>query len=229
MGTRHICYGTTRAKNRVTLATGAREQTRSGGLRNHALAWLVINHLSHNVGGVKHFEAHSSEHSEKSAISLCGWSASSNPGSLVIVSGQELGPTHASHRSLTAIMITTSNSSMKEERDAQSITRCSTAHHGDFRALPRANRTFSTAGNSIPYASSRTGERRAGGPLQTFAIFRPRRSTSCKYLLRHSGRLRTVTCAASTSRKRIIELPCLVMCPRRRRFPLDSSSGTSPR
>jgi hypothetical protein len=95
-----------------------------------------------------------------------GWSASSNPGSLVIVSGQELGPTHASHRSLTAIMITTSNSSMKEERDAQSITRCSTAHHGDFRALPRANRTFSTAGNSIPYASSRTGERRAGGPLQ---------------------------------------------------------------
>src|SRR5213075_2990129 len=57
----------------------------------------------------------------------------------------------------------------------------------------------------------------------------PRRSTRCKYLLRHSGRLRTVTCAASTSRKRIIELPCLVMCPRRRRFPLDSSSGTSPR
>src|SRR3954447_13776689 len=42
-----------------------------------------------------------------------GWFASSNPGSLVIVSGQELGPTHASHRSLTAIMITTSDSSMK--------------------------------------------------------------------------------------------------------------------
>ena len=28
-----------------------------------------------------------------------------------------------------------------EERDAQSITRCSTAHHRDFRAVPRANRT----------------------------------------------------------------------------------------
>jgi len=28
------------------------------------------NSLSDNVGGVKHFEAHSSEHSEKSAISL---------------------------------------------------------------------------------------------------------------------------------------------------------------
>src|SRR5271167_4808690 len=40
---------------------------------------------------------------------------------------------------------------------------------------------------------------------------------------------RTVTCAASTSRKRKIELPCLVICPSRRRFPLDSSNGTSPR
>jgi len=29
----------------------------------------------------------------------------------------------------------------EEERDAQSITRCSTAHHGDFRAVPRTNRT----------------------------------------------------------------------------------------
>ena len=25
------------------------------------------------------------------------------------------------------------------ERDAQSITRCSTAHHGDFQAVPRVN------------------------------------------------------------------------------------------
>src|ERR1035438_5194561 len=31
------------------------------------------------------------------------------------------------------------------ERDTQSIARCFTSHHGDFRALPRANRTFSTA------------------------------------------------------------------------------------
>jgi len=37
-----------------------------------------------------------------------------------------------------------------------------------------------------------------------------------------------VTCAASTSKKRTIELPCLVMCPRRRRFPLDFSNGTKP-
>jgi hypothetical protein len=41
--------------------------------------------------------------------------------------------------------------------------------------------------------------------------------------------LRTVTCAASTSKKRNRELPCLVMCPSRRRCPLESSNGTSPR
>jgi hypothetical protein len=40
------------------------------------------------------------------------------------------------------IMITTSNSSFhQEEQDAQSVTRCSTEHHGLFRAVLRANRT----------------------------------------------------------------------------------------
>jgi hypothetical protein len=57
--------------------------------------------------------------------------------------------------------------------------------------------------------------------MATLAIFRPRRIIRCRYLLRHSGRLRTVTCAASTSKKRSMELPCLVMCPSRRRFPLE--------
>src|ERR1700675_498020 len=52
----------------------------------------------------------------------------------------------------------------EEERDAQSITRCSTAHHGDFRAVPRANRTFSVARNPIACASSRTTARPGGGP-----------------------------------------------------------------
>ena len=42
------------------------------------------------------------------------------------------------------------NSSMKRSRAAQSISRCSTAHHDLFRAGPRANRTFLTARNSIP-------------------------------------------------------------------------------
>src|ERR1700676_4590308 len=35
--------------------------------------------------------------------------------------------------------------------------------------------------------------------------------------------LRAVTWAASTSKKRIIELPCFVIWPSRRRFPLESS------
>jgi len=37
--------------------------------------------------------------------------------------------------------------------------------------------------------------------------------------------LRTVTWAASTSKKRNIELPCLVICPSRLRLPLEDSSG----
>jgi hypothetical protein len=40
--------------------------------------------------------------------------------------------------------------------------------------------------------------------------------------LRHLGSLSTVTCAASTSKKRSNELPCLLMCPSRRRSPLGS-------
>jgi hypothetical protein len=42
----------------------------------------------------------------------------------------------------------------EEERGAHSITRCSTAHHGDFRAAPRAKRTRRTADNPILGASS---------------------------------------------------------------------------
>ena len=65
--------------------------------------------------------------------------------------------------------------------------------------------------------------------IATLAIFRPRRIARWKDLLRHSGSLRTVTWAASTNRKRNRVLPCFVMWPSRRRCPLDSSNGTSPR
>jgi len=41
--------------------------------------------------------------------------------------------------------------------------------------------------------------------MATFAIFRPRRMARWKNVLRHSGWLRTVTCAASTSRNRSSE------------------------
>src|SRR5215471_19878502 len=50
-------------------------------------------------------------------------------------SGTQSDPCISSVRKITRIMITTSNSSFpKEEQDAQSITRCSTEHHDDFRA-----------------------------------------------------------------------------------------------
>ncbi len=60
----------------------------------------------------------------------------------------------------------------KEERDSQSITRCSTTHHRDVRVVPRANRTFSTARSPIPCATSSTCERPASVP------WRPWRSSA---------------------------------------------------
>src|SRR6267378_5000710 len=42
------------------------------------------------------------------------------------------------------------------------------------------------------------------------------------------GILRAATWADSTNKKRSIELPCLVICPSRRRSPLESSRGTNP-
>src|SRR5579864_7678173 len=63
-----------------------------------------------------------------------------------------------------SIMITTSNSPVKRERDTHSIARCSIAHHSDVRAVPRANRTFSTARNPMPCASSSTFGRLTCGP-----------------------------------------------------------------
>jgi hypothetical protein len=63
--------------------------------------------------------------------------------------------------------------------------------------------------------------------MATLAIFLPRLIVKWTYWLRHSGRLRVVTYAAST-RRRGGELPCFVICPCRRRFPLESSNGTVP-
>src|SRR5215831_8568894 len=52
----------------------------------------------------------------------------------------------------------------KGEWDAQSISRCSTAHHSDVRAVPRTNRTSSIARSPIPCATSSTSERPAYVP-----------------------------------------------------------------
>src|ERR1039458_2500556 len=76
----------------------------------------------------------------------------------------------------------------EEERDAQSITRCSTAHHGDFRAVPRANRTCSTADNPTPGASSSTNGPLACEPSRPWQssvlVASPGGSTGCATLAR---------------------------------------------
>src|SRR5438874_10030561 len=64
--------------------------------------------------------------------------------------------------------------------------------------------------------------------MATLAIRLSRRMARWRNRRRQSGSVRTVTWAASTSRKRSRELPCLLMWPSRRRSPLDSSDGTSP-
>jgi hypothetical protein len=78
------------------------------------LGLLAKNRLSDNVGSVKQFSStlqHALVEERHFALDEAVAFALPTKGSLVIVSGQELGPTHASLRSRTAIMITTSNSS----------------------------------------------------------------------------------------------------------------------
>src|SRR5450755_365901 len=58
--------------------------------------------------------------------------------------------------------------------------------------------------------------------MATLAIFRPPRTVKWRYRLRHFGIVRLVTCASSTNKKRSGEFPYLVMCPSRRRSPLES-------
>src|SRR4029077_8351994 len=114
------------------------------------------------------------------------------------------------------------------ERDTQSITRCLTSHHSDVQVVPRANRTFSPARNPIPCASSSKGEPPVFVPWPPWRFSVRAASSSghtCSAILEGCAR----TCAASTSRKRNREFPCFVICPSRRRFPLEFSNGTSPR
>src|SRR5208282_2376416 len=69
------------------------------------------------------------------------------------------------------------------ERDTQSITRCWTAHHRDFRVVPRANRSFSTARNPIPCTTSSTGGPPASAPSRPWRssvlVAAPGENTSC--------------------------------------------------
>ena len=102
--------------------------------------------------------AHFSVHSMRSAISLSRKKCRSNQGSLAIVFQVRnlVRPMHLFGHNVDHDYYF--ELPREEERDALSITRCLTAHHGDVRAVPRANRTFSSARNPIPGATSSTDE-----------------------------------------------------------------------
>src|SRR5882762_1356143 len=65
-------------------------------------------------------------------------------------------------------------------------------------------------------------------PIATLAMLLCRRIARCMYRRRHSGLLRAAAWAASTSKKRNKELPCLLMCPSRCLPALESSLGIIP-
>ena len=82
-------------------------------------------------------------------------------GSFVIFRSASVRPNHLSDHYST--MITSSNS-LCREWDAQSCGRCSTSHHGRFRAFPRTNRTQTKANIHIRFATSSTNELPSCGP-----------------------------------------------------------------
>jgi hypothetical protein len=69
----------------------------------------------------------------------------------------------------------------EEERAAQSITRCSTAHHRLFRACPRANRTLPLVRNPIPCATL-FGDMPQSPPIATRVLQRHQSQIACDLL-----------------------------------------------
>src|ERR1700676_3781770 len=67
-------------------------------------------------------------------------------------------------------MITSANS-LCRERDAPSSARCSTSHHVRYRAVPRTNRTLTTANTHIHSATSSTSEPPACAPSLPWRCF----------------------------------------------------------
>src|SRR5713101_2659689 len=70
----------------------------------------------------------------------------------------------------TSTMITSSNSLCREQ-DAQSSGRCSTSHHVRYRAVPRTNRTPSTANTHSHFATSSTSGLPACAPSLPWQCF----------------------------------------------------------
>ena len=141
-------------------------------------------------------------------------------------SGLELGPTHASLRSRTAIMITTANSSIVKRSGTTINFSVFYGTPSRFWAVPHTNPTFSTARNPIPGTSS-TKLLVCGTSLPWRSCVRvasPGGSTCAPFgeaTHRHLGRFHQQKGQDRTS--------LFGDMSRRRLFPLDSSNGTSPR
>ena len=120
---------------------------------------LTLSGVSNNAGGVKYFFSHTTACTQRRApFRSIGNKCHTNQGSLVIRFRSEVSirPMHLfghnrDHDYYFRLL-------GEEERDAQSISRCSGAHHRLIRAVPRANRTFSTAQNPTPCATSSRDE-----------------------------------------------------------------------
>jgi hypothetical protein len=165
------------------------------------------------------FRARSGMGLEESAISLSLMGCRIQPKARLqsLRSGTQSDPTISSIT--TAIMMTTSNSPAKGS-GCPIITSVIYCTPGYFRAVPHANRTFSTANSPIPCATSSADEPRVSGP------WLPWRGRSRRMLGGETDGVSRVR--ADRERSRFHQLPCLLMCPSRRRSPLDSSDGTSP-
>ncbi len=104
---------------------------------------LAKHRLSDNAGAVKYFFStllHALREERHFALVEAFALCSTNQGSLVISFKSDISirPMHLfgrmrDHDYYFGLLFA-------EERNAQSISRCSTAHHGDVRAVPRANR-----------------------------------------------------------------------------------------
>src|SRR5579884_2389679 len=70
----------------------------------------------------------------------------------------------------------------EEERGCPSLSRWFTAHHGDFRAAPRANRTRPTADNPILGAASSTDKPTVVAPSPPWRSSVPAASCSDSFL-----------------------------------------------
>src|SRR5579863_4702813 len=102
-----------------------------------------------------------------------------------------------------------------------------TSHHVRYRAVPYEPNSIDGE-YAHPFRHIQYKRTPSLRPIATLAMLLCRRIAKCRYRRRQSALLRVAACAASTSKKRNNELPCLLMCPSLCLPPLESSLGIMP-